>query len=239
MVKAPATWGANMPETTIIAQRLAAVRERIARAANDSGRDPAEVTLVAVAKTMPAAAVESVWAAGQHTFGENRVQEAAAKYPPLRADRPGLGLHLIGPLQTNKVAQALDLFDVIQTLDRERLARELAREQERGRRLPELLIQVNTGREPQKAGVAPEAAAAFIALCRETLQLPVRGLMCIPPAAEEPAPHFAFLAELARRHRLQWLSMGMSADFPLAIQQGATHVRVGTAIFGERPAPVG
>ena len=228
-----------MPETTTIAQRLAAVRERIAQAAADSGRDPAEVTLVAVAKTMPAAAVEAAWAAGQHIFGENRVQEAAAKYPPLRPGRPGLGLHLVGPLQTNKLGQALDLFDVIQTLDREKLAQALARERERGRRLPDLLVQVNTGREPQKAGVAPEAAAAFIDLCRETLQLPVRGLMCIPPADEEPAPHFAFLAELARRHGLQWLSMGMSADFPLAIQQGATHVRVGTAIFGARPAPAG
>lgn len=224
-----------MTPTSTISERLAAVRAAIAHAAADAGRDPAGVTLVAVAKTMPAGAVEAAWDAGQRTFGENRVQEAAAKYPPLREARPELSLHLIGPLQTNKVVQALGLFDVIETLDREKLALALAREQERGRRLPSLLIQVNTGREPQKAGIAPDAAAAFIALCRDRLQLPVRGLMCIPPAGEEPSPHFAFLAELGRRHGLEWLSMGMSGDFPLAIQQGATHVRVGSAIFGARP----
>ncbi|MGF1624908.1 MAG: YggS family pyridoxal phosphate-dependent enzyme [Alphaproteobacteria bacterium] len=216
--------------------RLAAVRERIARAARDAGRDPAAVTLVAVAKTMPAVAVEAAWDAGQRVFGENRVQEAAGKYPALRLSRPGLQLHLVGPLQSNKVAQACALFDVIETLDREKLARALALVQSRGTALPALLIQVNTGREPQKAGIAPETAAAFIDLCRDRLQLPVRGLMCIPPQAEAPAPHFAFLAELARRHGLPWLSMGMSGDFEAAIQQGATHVRVGTAIFGGRAA---
>jgi pyridoxal phosphate enzyme (YggS family) len=226
-----------VPATPTLAERLAAVRTEIARAAEDVGRSPDSVTLVAIAKTMPAEVVEEARAAGQQVFGENRVQEAAGKYPVLRAGRPGLALHLVGPLQTNKVAQALDLFDVIQTLDREKLAHALVRERERGRRIPDLMIQVNTGREPQKAGIAPESVADFVALCRDSLRLPVRGLMCIPPVAEDPAPHFAFLAELGRRHGLEWLSMGMSGDFPVAIQLGATHVRVGTAIFGARPQP--
>jgi pyridoxal phosphate enzyme (YggS family) len=222
---------------TDIAAALAGIHGRMAAAARASGRDPAAVTLVAVGKTHGAAVIEAAIRAGQRIFGENRVQEAAAKYPALRERHPGLELHLVGPLQSNKTADAVALFDVIETLDREKLARALAAERDKGKRLPRCYIQVNTGEEPQKAGVAPAKAAAFVRLCRDELALPVEGLMCIPPAGEEPAPHFALLAKLAREHGLPAVSMGMSGDFETAIRLGATHVRVGTAIFGARPAP--
>ncbi len=190
--------------------------------------------MVAVSKTHPETAVREALAAGHRVFGENRVQEAQAKYPSLREAFPDLVLHLIGPLQTNKVRDAVALFDVIESLDRPRLAEALAREMERsGRRLP-CLIEVNTGEEPQKSGIMPEAADAFIAECRDRLGLPIAGLMCVPPLGEEPSPHFALLREIARRNGLDLLSMGMSADFETAIRFGATHVRVGTAIFGAR-----
>ncbi len=198
---------------------------------------PASTTLIAVAKTFPASAVAEALAAGQRHFGENRVQEGMEKYPALRAAHPDLVLHLIGPLQTNKVKQAVAHFDVIHTLDRPKLAEELAREFEKtGRRLP-CFIQVNTGEEPQKAGVAPLEADEFIRDCRERLGLPVLGLMCIPPAEEEPAPHFALLRRIAERNGLEQLSMGMSGDYSIAVQFGATHVRVGSAIFGGRTYP--
>jgi pyridoxal phosphate enzyme (YggS family) len=222
-----------------LAERLKAVRDRIAAAARDAGRDAAEITLVAVSKTHDAGAVAAAIAAGQRVFGENRVQEAEGKYPALKSAHPDLVLHLIGPLQTNKVKDAVALFDVIETVDRPRLAEALAREMERtGRRL-RCFIQVNTGEEPQKAGVLPAAADAFVRDCRERWRLPVVGLMCIPPVDQEPSPHFALLREMARRHGLSGLSMGMSADYEIAIRLGATHVRVGTAIFGERSKPPG
>jgi hypothetical protein len=220
-----------------LAANLAAVRTRIEAAARAADRDPADVTLVAVGKTHGAEAIEAALAAGQTVFGENRVQEAQAKFPPLKAAHPGLVLHLIGPLQTNKAREAVALFDVIETLDRPKLARILAGEMEKAGRRPACFIQVNTGEEPQKAGVLPAAADAFIALARDQLGLPVAGLMCIPPLDEAPAPHFALLAEMAKRNGLSKLSMGMSADYELAIRFGATHVRVGTAIFGPRQAP--
>src|SRR5579885_1838280 len=223
-----------MTERTAIAANLAAVGARIAAAARAAGRDPAAVALVAVSKTQPAEAVAAALAAGHRTFGENRVQEAQAKYPPLKERYADLRLHLIGPLQTNKVRDAVRLFDVIETVDRPRLAESLAREMERqDRRLP-CFIEVNTGGEPQKSGVSPDGAGALIALCRDRLHLPVTGLMCIPPEPEEPAPHFALLREIARRNGLAGLSMGMSADFEVAIRFGATLVRVGTAVFGPR-----
>lgn len=221
------------PEASAIAANLAAVRQRIADAAAEAHRDPAATTLIAVAKTFPAEAVAEALAAGQRHFGENRVQEGLAKYPGLRETHPDLVLHLIGPLQTNKVRQAVAHFDVIHTLDRISLARELAKEfGKSGRRLP-CFIQVNTGEEPQKAGCAPQEADAFIAACR-ALDLPVVGLMCIPPAEEEPSPHFALLHKIAQRNGLGQLSMGMSGDYETAVQLGATHVRVGSAIFGGR-----
>ncbi|MEQ8345730.1 MAG: YggS family pyridoxal phosphate-dependent enzyme [Sneathiellaceae bacterium] len=217
-----------------IAGRLAAVRARIEDAARNARRDPAGITLVAVAKTRPEADVRDACAAGQRVFGENRVQEAQGKYPQLRADYPDLELHLIGPLQTNKAADAVALFDVIETVDRPKLARVLAREMERAGRRPACLVQVNTGEEPQKAGVAPTEADAFIAACRDDLGLPVVGVMCIPPAGDEPAMHFALLREIALRNGLATVSMGMSADFETGVAMGASHVRVGSAIFGER-----
>jgi len=221
-----------------VADNLAAVRGRIDAATRAAGRRPGSVALVAVSKTHPAAAVREALVAGHRLFGENRVQEAAAKYPALRESFPDLALHLIGPLQTNKVRDAVALFDVIETVDRPRLAAALAREMERtGRRLP-CLIEVNTGEEPQKSGVLPDAADAFVVECRDRLGLPIVGLMCVPPVDEEPSPHFALLRAIARRTGLALLSMGMSADFETAIRFGATHVRVGTAIFGARgPAP--
>lgn len=225
-----------MTESSPIAVNLAAVRAEIAAVATAAGRSPDEVTLVAVSKTKPVEDVEAALAAGQRVFGENRVQEAMTKFPPLRERFADLQLHLIGPLQTNKLREALDTFDVIETIDRPKLAEAisaaLAKDQGRCRRF---FIQVNTGEEPQKAGILPEAADDFIRDCRQRLGLPIEGLMCIPPVGEEPTLHFALLREIARRHGLDGLSMGMSADYPLAIPVGATHVRVGTAIFGGRP----
>jgi pyridoxal phosphate enzyme (YggS family) len=218
-----------------IAGQLAEVRHRIAAAEREAGRPPGAVTLVAVSKTHPADSVAAAYAAGQRVFGENRVQEAKAKFPALKARWPELRLHLIGPLQTNKVKDAVALADMIETVDRPRLAEALAAEMERSGRRPACLVQVNTGEEPQKAGIAPLEVDAFIAECREQLRLPVAGLMCIPPVDDEPSVHFALLREMARRNGLALLSMGMSADFEIAIRLGATHVRVGTAIFGARP----
>lgn len=219
-----------------IADNLADIRRRITRAARDWQRDPAEVTLVAVSKTHPAEAVLEAIAAGQRVFGENRVQEAAGKFPALRQAH-ALELHLIGPLQTNKVKEAVALFDVIQTVDRAKLADALAAEYRKQQRFLPCYIQINTGEEPQKAGIAPAEADGFIRYCREDLGLPVKGLMCIPPNDQHPAPHFALLREIARRNNLPGLSMGMSGDYELAIQFGATAVRVGTAVFGSRPYP--
>jgi PLP dependent protein len=218
----------------VIAANLAAVRSKIAAAAQAAGRLGDEVALVAVGKTHPAAAVREALAAGHRVFGENRVQEAQAKYPALREAFPDLRLHLIGPLQTNKVREAVGMFDVIESVDRPRVAEALAREMERtGRRLP-CLIEVNIGEEAQKSGIMPAAADDFVAECRGPLGLPIVGLMCVPPLDREPSPYFALLREIARRTDLRLLSMGMSADFETAIRFGATHVRVGTAIFGAR-----
>ena len=218
----------------VIAANLQAVRGRIDAAAKDAGRDRGAVALVAVCKTQPQEAVREAILAGQLVFGENRMQEAMAKFPGLRSEFPDLVLHLIGPLQTNKVRDAVAHCDVIETVDRLRLAESLAREMEKtGRRLS-CYIEVNTGEEAQKAGVFPDAADAFIADCRGRLGLDIAGLMCIPPHDENPALHFALLREIARRNGLSRLSMGMSADYEVAIRFGATHVRVGTAIFGAR-----
>jgi PLP dependent protein len=217
-----------------IAANLARIRERIAEACARANRPAGSVTLVAVSKTHPAEAVKAALAAGQAVFGENRVQEAAAKFPGLRAGHPGLRLHIIGGLQTNKARDAVRLADVIESLDRPRLAAALAEAMRKEDRRPDLLVQVNTGEEPQKSGVARAEAADFLRACREEHGLPLRGLMCIPPAEADPVPHFAWLAELAARHGLPVLSMGMSADFEAAIACGATHVRVGSAIFGAR-----
>jgi len=216
------------------ADRLAAVRAEIARACRDAGRDPASVTLIAVAKTFGADAIEPVIAAGQRVFGENRVQEATAKWPALRARHGDLELHLVGSLQSNKAREAVALFDAIHSVDRASLAAALAKEIATQARRPLLFVEINTGAEPQKAGVQPQDADAFLAACRDRYGLPISGLMCIPPLDEAPAPHFALTAQIARRNGLALLSMGMSADFATAIALGATHVRVGTAIFGER-----
>jgi pyridoxal phosphate enzyme (YggS family) len=216
--------------------RLADVRKRIADAAKAAGRDPASVTLVAVSKTHGADRVRELLDAGQRVFGENRVQEAEEKFPALKAAYPDLALHLIGPLQTNKAREAVALFDVIQSVDRERLAATLAKEMTRSGRRPDCYIQVNTGEESQKAGVLPAELDAFVAACRDTYKLPIVGLMCIPPVDEEPALHFALLAKMAARNGLSSISMGMSADYETAIRLGATHVRVGTALFGHRGA---
>jgi len=216
------------------ADRLAAVRAEIARACRDAGRDPASVTLIAVAKTFGADAIEPVIAAGQRVFGENRVQEAKAKWPALRARHGDLELHLVGSLQSNKAREAVALFDAIHSVDRASLAAALAKEIAAQARRPLLFVEINTGAEPQKAGVQPQDADAFLAACRDRYDLAISGLMCIPPLDEAPAPHFALTAQIARRNGLPLLSMGMSADFATAIAFGATHVRVGTAIFGER-----
>jgi pyridoxal phosphate enzyme (YggS family) len=217
-----------------VIERWSAVKSAIARAASDCGRDPASVRLVCVTKTFDAPDIEPLLQAGERVFGENRVQEARGKWPPLRALYPDLELHLIGPLQSNKAKEAVETFDVIESVDREKIAQALAAEMERQNRRPRLLIQVNTGEEPQKAGVAPRAADAFIKLCRETYHLAIDGLMCVPPVGEQAAPHFALLADIAARNGLTTLSMGMSSDFEQAIQLGATHVRVGSAIMGAR-----
>jgi PLP dependent protein len=213
---------------------LAAVRARIEAAARAVNRPADAVTLVAVSKTHSADSVRAALQAGQRVFGENRVQEAIAKFSGLRRDFPDLTLHLIGPLQTNKVKDAVAHCDVIETIDRPRLAEALAREMERSGRRPPCFIEVNTGEEAQKTGILPADADAFIADCRDRLGLPIIGLMCIPPEHEEPALHFALLREIAKRNGLDKLSMGMSADFETAIRFGATHVRVGTAVFGAR-----
>lgn len=213
---------------------IAAVREDIRRACHDAGRDPATVTLVAIAKTFGNAAIEPVIAARQRVFGENRVQEAKAKWPPLIERHPGIELHLVGALQSNKVKEAVVLFDAIHSVDRPSLAAALAKEMERQRRRPILLVEVNSGSEQQKAGVIPQEVDDFVAACRDRHGLQISGLTCIPPHHEPPAPHFALTATIARRNGLPLLSMGMSADFAIAIAFGATHVRVGRAIFGER-----
>ena len=214
---------------------LAHVRQEIDRACRDAGRDPASVTLIAVSKTFAAPAIEPVIAAGQRVFGENRVQEAKGKWPPLAARYPDIDLHLIGPLQSNKAKDAVGLFGAIHSVDRASLCEALAKEIARQNRHPLLFAEINTGSEAQKAGVRPQDADGFLAMCRDRYDLAISGLMCIPPAAEQPAPHFALTAKIARRNGIQLLSMGMSADFATAIALGATHVRVGTAIFGERP----
>lgn len=214
---------------------LAEVRAAIAKACREFDRRAEDVTLVAVSKTFPAEAVRPVLEAGQRVFGENRVQEAQGKWPALREAFPDARLHLIGPLQSNKAREAVALFDAIHTVDRPKIAAAIAAEQARTGKALELFVQVNTGAEPQKAGVLPEAADAFISECRNVHGLTLAGLMCIPPADAVPDPHFALLAEIAARNGLKGLSMGMSGDFPAAIRQGATHVRVGSAIFGHRP----
>jgi pyridoxal phosphate enzyme (YggS family) len=219
-----------------IAANLAAIRARIDAACHEAGRSPNEVTLVAVSKTHPAEAVLAALHAGQTIFGENRVQEAAGKFPALRADWPGLRLHLIGGLQTNKAADAVRLADVIESLDRPRLADAIARAADAAGRLPDLLVQVNIGDEPQKSGIPTAEANAFIDACRARFGAAVKGLMCVPPADEDSARHFVALARLAAEHGLGVLSMGMSGDFEAAIRAGATHIRVGTAIFGAREA---
>jgi pyridoxal phosphate enzyme (YggS family) len=213
---------------------LGAVRAEIAGACRDAGRPEGDVTLVAVSKTFGVPAIEPVIAAGQRVFGENRVQEAGAKWPPLRERHPGLALHLIGPLPSNKTKEALVLFDAIHSVDRPSLCVALAKEIQRLGRAPMMFVQINTGAEPQKAGVPPEHADTFIADCRSSYGLEISGLMCIPPLDEAPAPHFALTAKIAKRNGLKQLSMGMSADFVTAVRFGATHVRVGSAIFGHR-----
>ncbi len=212
---------------------LAEIHAHIAAAETAAGREPESVKLIAVSKLQPLERVEAVLGEGHRLFGENRVQEAAAKWPSLRDKYPDTEVHLIGPLQTNKARQAMELFAAIQSVDRPKLASTLARLAQEFGRCPELFVQVNTGEEPQKAGIAPSEADAFVSECR-ALDLPVRGLMCIPPLDEEPTLHFALLAKIAARNGLSGLSMGMSEDFERAIAQGATHIRIGSALFGER-----
>lgn len=227
------------PETDIdiaaeVAESLRDIQERIAAAARDAGRKTEDITLVAVSKVQPVDRVRAACLAGHRVFGENRVQEAMERWTPLRREFPDIRLHLIGPLQTNKVRDAVGFFDVIESIDRPKLARKIAAEADAAGRQPACLVQVNTGEEEQKAGVLPEEADALIALCRDDLGLNLNGLMCIPPFDESPAPHFALLREIARRNALSELSMGMSGDFEEGIRFGATMVRVGTAIFGSR-----
>ena len=222
------------PLTKPLPNGLFQVEQEIARACNEARRERASVTLVAVSKTFDAAAISPIIDAGQRVFGENRVQEAKGKWPALIAAHPGIQLHLIGPLQSNKAKEAVALFDTIHSLDRPSLCEALAKEIKAQNRRPELFIQINTGEEPQKAGIAPSDADAFIASCRNKYGFEISGLMCIPPVDEAPAPHFALTAKIAARNGLKNLSMGMSADFAVAIQMGATHVRVGSAIFGHR-----
>lgn len=213
---------------------LASVEGEIARACKDAGRERSGVQLIAVSKTFGAEAIAPVLAAGQRVFGENRVQEAKAKWPGIIASTPGVELHLIGPLQSNKAREAVGLFDAIHSVDRASICEALAKEIEKQSRAPTLFVQINTGEEPQKAGIAPSDADAFIARCSKDYGLTVSGLMCIPPVDDAPAPHFALTAKIAARNGLKLLSMGMSADFAAAIQMGATHIRVGSAIFGHR-----
>ena len=222
------------PITPSLPSALAAVENEIARACRDARRDRASVTLIAVSKTFDAGAISPVIEAGQRVFGENRVQEAKAKWPGLMSAYSGIALHLIGPLQSNKAKEAVALFDAIHSVDRPSICEALAKEINSQQRQPQLFVQLTTGEEPQKAGVAPGDADAFIASCREKYGLPISGLMCIPPVDDAPGPHFALTAKIAARNGLKHLSMGMSADFAIAIQFGATHVRVGSAIFGHR-----
>jgi PLP dependent protein len=222
------------PITPSLPNPLAAVEHDIARACKQARRDRASVTLIAVSKTFEAGAITPVIEAGQRVFGENRVQEAKAKWPGLMPAYPGLALHLIGPLQSNKAKEAVALFDAIHSVDRPSICQALAKEIDSQKRRPQLFVQLNTGEEPQKAGIAPSEADDFIAGCRDKYGLAISGLMCIPPVDEAPAPHFALTAKIAARNGLKNLSMGMSADFAIAIQFGATHIRVGSAIFGQR-----
>ena len=222
-----------MPEGSAV-ERLSAVRAEIEKACREARREPGSVTLVTISKTFEADAIRPVLQAGQRVFGENRVQEAKGKWPALREEFRGGELHLVGPLQSNKAKEAVAMFDFIHTVDRPKIAQALADEIAKQGRAPKLFVEVNTGAEPQKAGVLPESADAFIAECREQYGLSIEGLMCIPPLDETPAPHFALTAKIAKRNGLALLSMGMSADFASAIAFGATHVRVGSAIFGER-----
>jgi PLP dependent protein len=219
---------------TITSSGFDTVRAEIVRACRDAGRDPAEVELVAVSKTFAAEAIEPVIAVGQRAFGENRVQEAKGKWPALIAKHPDIRLHLIGPLQSNKAKEAVALFDAIHSVDRTNLCEGLAKEIARQGRAPLLFAQINTGAEPQKAGVLPQDADEFLRVCRDKYGLTIAGLMCIPPLEDAPGPHFALTAKIAKRNGLKLLSMGMSADFATAISLGATHVRVGSAIFGGR-----
>ena len=213
---------------------LAAVEYDVFRACNEARRERSSVTLIAVSKTFEADAIQPVIAAGQRVFGENRVQEAKAKWPALQLAQPGIAVHLIGPLQSNKAKEAVALFDAIHSVDRPSICEALAKEIAAQQRTPQLFVQLNTGEEPQKAGIAPSDADAFLARCRDAYGLNISGLMCIPPVDDAPAPHFALTAKIAARNGLAGLSMGMSADFAIAIQFGATHVRVGSAIFGKR-----
>jgi PLP dependent protein len=224
----------SSPLTAHLPTGLSAVEQDIARACREARRDRSSVTLVAVSKTFDADAIAPVIEAGQRVFGENRVQEAKAKWPGLMSAYPGIALHLIGPLQSNKAKEAVALFDAIHSVDRPSICEALAKAFDSQERQPQLFVQLNTGEEPQKAGVAPAEADSFIASCREKYRLPICGLMCIPPVNDAPAPHFALTAKIAARNGLNNLSMGMSADFAIAIAFGATHVRVGSAIFGKR-----
>ena len=217
-----------------VAKNLAEIQSNINAACGAVGRNPDDVTLVCVSKNHEADHVRKALADGRRVFGENRVQEAAGKWPALRDEFPDLELHLIGPLQTNKLKDAVELFDVIETVDRPKLANALAKHRDKTGQCPDLFIQINTGGEDQKAGIAPKDADDFIKMCRDELKLPIIGLMCIPPVDEEPAPHFTLLGKIAERHGLKIKSMGMSGDYEAAIRLGATHVRVGTAIFGYR-----
>ncbi|MGQ4274300.1 YggS family pyridoxal phosphate-dependent enzyme [Terrihabitans sp. B22-R8] len=226
---------AGLTDMETAAERVGAVRTNLAQAVVQSGRDEEACGLVVVSKTFDADAVAEVLGLGERVFGENRVQEAAGKWPQLRARYADIELHLIGPLQSNKVREAVELFDVIQSVDRPKIAQALAAEMERQQKRPKLFVQVNTGAEPQKAGVLPEDVDAFVQMCRDDLKLSVAGLMCIPPVEENPAPHFALLEKIARRNGLTELSMGMSGDYEIAARFGATCVRVGSAIFGARP----
>lgn len=223
-----------MPPDSDVISRLSAVNQTIAQACREARRESAAVTLIAVSKTFGAELIAPVIAAGQRVFGENRVQEARAKWPALMEKYAGIELHLIGPLQSNKAKEAVALFDTIHSVDRASICAALAKEIEKQGRRPRLFVEINTGAEPQKAGVLPEDSDAFLRACRDTYGLTIEGLMCIPPSEEPPAPHFALTAKIAARNGLALLSMGMSADFAVAIRFGATHVRVGSAIFGER-----
>lgn len=222
------------PDPAAIAARFTSVKADVARTCRDLGRRANEVALIAVSKTHPAEAVTPVLELGHRVFGENYVQETAAKWPALRETYADVELHMIGPLQSNKAREAVALFDVIQTLDRDSLAKELGKEIKRQGRAPRLYLQINTGREPQKGGIDPSGAESFVSMVKERYDLTISGLMCIPPSQDPPSPHFAWLHQMAKRLGLAHLSMGMSADYPAAIQLGATEVRIGTAIFGSR-----